>query len=237
MHFEFLIEDQSGAKAMEILCPKIIGSSEHTHRIHSYRGGGRDIPSKGSGVSPNKRIFFNRLPSLLKGFGKTYPEQVNGQACYIIVICDLDNENEFDFMIKLNSILDACPYKPVVRFCLSIEEFEAWYLGDLDAVRAAYPRAKATILRRYVNDSICGTWELLADAVFSGGSSALKRQGWQRVGEEKSKWAENIAQNMDIDVNKSPSFRGMVRGVRELFCATCPKIQTSHTIPISKLTE
>ena len=40
MHFEFLTEDQSSARAMEILVPKLLGT-EHTFRMHPYKGIGR----------------------------------------------------------------------------------------------------------------------------------------------------------------------------------------------------
>ena len=35
MHFEFLTEDQSSARAMEILIPKVLGDAI-TFRIHPY---------------------------------------------------------------------------------------------------------------------------------------------------------------------------------------------------------
>ena len=36
MHYEILIEDRSGKRAMEILAPMLLGS-ENSFRIHSYR--------------------------------------------------------------------------------------------------------------------------------------------------------------------------------------------------------
>jgi predicted ATPase len=68
------------------------------------------------------------------------------------------------------------------------------------------PRAKDAVLNTYVNDSICGTWEKLADAVFPGGSAALSAKGWQAIGAEKSLWAEKITPHMDVNNNASPSF-------------------------------
>ena len=56
------------------------------------------------------------------------------------------------------------------------------------------------------NDSICGTWEKLADALFSGGARNLQTQGWQAVGKEKAAWAEKIPPHMEVDKNASPSF-------------------------------
>ena len=37
MHFEILVEDRSGKKALDILVPKIIGML-HTFKVHSYKG-------------------------------------------------------------------------------------------------------------------------------------------------------------------------------------------------------
>ena len=72
------------------------------------------------------------------------------------------------------------------------------------------------MLNGYINDSICGTWEHLADAVYPGGSTSLKAQGWWAVGREKSVWSEKIAPQMEIDRNTSPSFRYFLKKVREL---------------------
>ena len=110
------------------------------------------------------------------------------------------------FRQELFNILNACNPQPETRFCISIEEGEAWFLGDIPAVKSAYPKAKDAVLNTYVNDSICGTWERLADAVYSGGSSALSAKGWQAVGAEKSQWAERITPHMDVTNNASPSF-------------------------------
>ena len=101
-------------------------------------------------------------------------------------------------------------------FVFAVEEGEAWLLGDIPAVKAAYPKAKEDVLNGYQNDAICGTWELLADAVSSGGSSALRKKGWQAVGREKSDWAEIIAPHMDVDANASSSFRYFRDKLRDL---------------------
>jgi hypothetical protein len=105
-------------------------------------------------------------------------------------------------------VLRNCDPKPETCFCMAIEEGEAWLLGDIAAVRTAYPDAKDVILRSYENDSICGTWETLAEAVYPGGSKALIRRGCQAVGAEKFTWAaERICPNMDVENNSSPGFQ------------------------------
>ena len=72
------------------------------------------------------------------------------------------------------------------------------------------------MLSGYNNDSICGTWEVLADAIYAGGSGALKKQRWWSVGRQKSAWSENIAPLMDVDNNASPSFCYFRDKLREL---------------------
>jgi hypothetical protein len=62
-------------------------------------------------------------------------------------------------------------------------------------------------LRSYEQDSICGTWEWLADAVFHGGAERLEEVGYPQIGREKCQWADNIGQYMNIDANQSPSFQ------------------------------
>jgi len=110
------------------------------------------------------------------------------------------------FRRELFGIRNLCNPKPKTRFCIAIEEGEAWLLGDMNAVKSAYPRAKKQALKSYDNDSICGTWERLADAVFPGGSSALSAGGFQAIGSEKSEWAKRITPHMDVLNNASPSF-------------------------------
>lgn len=71
MHFEVLVEDQSGKKALEIIIPKIIGT-EDSFRIHSYKGIGR-IPRNLAGYkNPSGRLLLDRLPGLLRGYGVTF---------------------------------------------------------------------------------------------------------------------------------------------------------------------
>jgi hypothetical protein len=205
MHFEILVEDHSGKKALDMLVPKIVGNT-HTFRVHPYKGIGR-IPRhmKDTGDA-SRRILLENLPKLLKGYGKTFNSYPARYPAVVILVCDLDDKCLKAFRQELFDILDQCHPKPETRFCIAIEEGEAWFLGDLNAVRNAYPHAKDHDLRSYVNDSICGTWEKLADAVFKGGSSALRAKGWQAIGTEKSRWAEKIPPHMRISTNASPSF-------------------------------
>lgn len=205
MHFEILVEDQSGKKALNILIPKLIGL-EHTFKVHPYKGVGRIPKNLGCNADASKRILLTQLPKLLRGYGKTFANYPGDYSAAVILICDLDAKCLKAFRTELYAILDACNPRPETRFCVAIEEGEAWFLGDIPALKKAYPKAKDAVLNTYINDSICGTWEKLADAIFPGGSVALSTKGWQAIGAEKSIWAEKITPHMDVNNNTSPSF-------------------------------
>lgn len=212
MHFEILAEDISGKRCLDILFPRI-KRPEATFRVISYKGIGRIPKSMKSSSDPRKRILLDNLPRLLKGYGRGFPA---GYEAVVIVVCDLDRRNFDEFLAELNTVLEACNPRPATRFCLAIEEGAAWILGDFPAIEAAFPEAKAGILASYVNDSICGTWEKLADTIYPGGAKALSRKGWQAVGIEKSRWAEEICPKMDIEANSSPSFCSFRDTIRSL---------------------
>ena len=214
MHFEILVEDQSGKKALDRIVPKIIGSC-HTFEIHPYKGAGY-IPEGLGKTGANKRILLDRLPKLLQGFGNTFSEYPEDYRAAVIVICDLDDKNCKNFLAELKEVLNRCDPKPETRFCIAIEEGEAWFLGDIPAIKRAYPKARNKILKKYENDSICNTWELLADAIFPGGREKLSAKGWSIVGAQKSEWAEKISPRMDVENNKSPSFNHFRNKLLEL---------------------
>lgn len=205
MHFEILIEDISGKTALDIIIPKIIDNA-HTFNIHPYKGIGRIPQGLTASSDPKKRILLDQLPRLIQGYGNTFAGYPPSYSAVLIIICDLDDRCLSNFRKELLDCADKCAVKPDTHFCIAIEEGESWYLGDIDAIKAAYPKAKVAILNSYINDSICGTWEKLADAIFSGGSQSLAKLGWQAVGNEKAAWASNISPHMNVDNNLSPSF-------------------------------
>lgn len=210
MHFEVLVEDLSGRVALDALLPKILGEP-HSWRTIAYKGLGR-IPKNLRGTQdPAKRQLLAQLPRLIEGYGKSL-----GDAAAVVVVVDLDRRDCITFKRELLDVLESRRPRPTTLFRIAIEESEAWLLGDRDAVLAGYPGANAAILNRYVPDSICGTWELLADAVYVGGSEALRRAGWQAVGAAKHEWARRIAPHIDVQRNRSASFQTFRRGLQRL---------------------
>jgi len=215
MHFELLVEDQSGKKALDILMPKIIGNA-HTFKVHPYKGIGRIPQNLQANADASKRILLDQLPRLLRGYGSAFASYPVDYPAAVIVVCDLDDRCLRLFRNELFAVLSECDPTPDTRFCIAMEEGEAWLLGDIPSIKAAYPGAKDIILNGYVNDSICDTWERLADAVYPDGSAALSAKGWQAIGTEKSAWAERITRYMNVDENASPSFGYFRDKVRQL---------------------
>ncbi len=211
MHFEILIEDQSGKIILETITGKILGE-DHAYRIIPYKGVGH-IPKDLSGrTDPRGRLLLNKLPRLLKGYGNSLREFPSA----VIVVVDLDDKDCLVFKQQMMNILNTCNPKPITLFRIAIEEIEAWLLGDPTAIKMAYPGVREQILNDYVQDSVCGTWETLADAIYPGGSQSLKNIGYPHIGRMKSKWAGNIAPYLDPERNHSKSFQVFRDGLRNL---------------------
>ena len=216
MHFEVLVEDRSGSTALHFIMEKILGAngSDHTWEIHPYKGVGRVPPNLRGVTDPKKRILLDRLLRILQGYGRSLKDI--GHLAAVVVVVDLDDRDCMAFKQELLNVLNACNPRPKTLFRIAIEESEAWLLGDRDAVKAACPGAKDSVLDGYVQDSICGTWEVLADAVHPGGSARLKKSGYPAAGVAKCEWAESIAPHLDMDRNRSRSFQVFRDGVKAL---------------------
>lgn len=204
MHFEILVEDASGKIALDHIVPKILGSDTmHSFRIRGYKGVGRIPKNMKTADGARKQFLLSMLPTMLQAYGKSLqPREQYG----VIVVVDSDRKDCHDFKGELLAVLDRCHPAPRVLFRIAIEEMEAWLLGDRNAIITAYPGARTAPLDSYVQDSICGTWEILADAIYPGGAEPLKRLGFPHTGQAKCDWAQRISPEMNIDENQSPSF-------------------------------
>lgn len=215
MHIEVLVEDSSGAALMGYLMPKLLGEAvdSHTWRIHNYKGIGR-IPKKMvAHTDVAKKTLLDNLPRLLEGYGQTPGYDA------VLVLVDTDDRDVAAFLRELKRVLAQCPHAPQTVFGLATEEIEAWYFGDKVALLEAYPRADKKVLNRYQQDAVCGTWEMLADALVKGGAAALKKQGFHKAGEFKHECAHRIGPLMDVMRNQSPSFGHTRQGVADLLAA------------------
>ena len=133
-----------------LLARMLVGES--TFAIHSFQG---------------KNNLLKKLPNRLRGYSKWIPENYR-----IVVVLDRDDDdcralkNQLETIATKSGLITRSrasghPWQVVNR--IAIEELEAWYFGDWEAVCKAFPRVPPTIPKRapYRNpDSIQGgTWE------------------------------------------------------------------------------
>ena len=129
MHIEFLVEEPSAEVALSNIIPKIIGH-DISFAIHPHQG---------------KQDLFKKLPGRLKGYRAWLPEDWR-----IVVLIDADKEDCKKLKAKLEEIArekrlltksatsGSSNFQVLNR--LAIEELEAWFFGDVEALHAAYPR-------------------------------------------------------------------------------------------------
>jgi hypothetical protein len=216
MHFEILVEGQNEVTALSILMPKIVGDykSPHTWKIHKHQGIGK-IPEDPA-VRPNikDKSLLHNLTAKLRAYGEE-----DDPDLVVVVLVDLDDRNDCAaFKNELVELLSHCDKKPHVLFRIAIEELEAWYLGDLAALKLAYPDVRQNVLDTYVQDSQIGTWEILAEMVYPGGLNALHAKGKRSrlVLQEKANWTKNICPHLDVEKNQSSSFLRFREGLRRM---------------------
>ena len=205
VHLEVLVEGISDKKAVGILIKKIIGKNprSHTWTIIYHQGLG-DMPCDfDAKINPKNRTLLHQLPKKLRGYED---EKKNNLA--IVVLVDGDKKDCTEFKSDLLKISKHCCPSTKIIFRIAIEELEAWFFGDQEALKKAYPKANQKQLNSYVQDTQDmkdGTWEFLAGVI------GIKRR---RI--SKTEWAENICPYMDVENNKSPSFRVFRDGIRDM---------------------
>ena len=200
MHIELMVEEPSAEAALTNLLPKILGATA-SFRIHVYQG---------------KLDLLGSLERRLRGYRHWLPDDWR-----IVVLVDVDRD---DCHHLKQRIVDAArnaglttkqgnlPDRFEVLSRLAVEELEAWFFGDVQALNAAYPRVPVTLNRRakYRNpDAISGgTWEAL--------ERELQRVGYFRSGLAKITAAREISQHMVPERNTSRSFQVFLRGLMSL---------------------
>jgi hypothetical protein len=206
MHLEICVEDASGKILVEQILARIL-REDVSWRVHGYRGVGRIPKDLKSTENASHRILLDSLPKLIRGCANT------PYVTALIFIVDTDKKDCKEFLQQLKALHLSISPKANVIFRLAIEEMESWLLGDSEAIKAAYPNVIEGPLKGYIQDSVCGTWEVLADAIHPGGAAALKAAGWPAPGEAKCNWARNIPPHMNFDGNKSPSFQRLLKAL------------------------
>jgi len=213
MHLQFLVEDISGKVLIDRVMEKLVEEGrQFTYDCKSFKGiGGFKKKGKISDVKTNK--LLNDLWIYLGGFNRYFQ---NYEACLVVVL-DNDKRNTEEFKKELEGYAIPTLLMMDYVFCIAVEEMEAWLLGDEQALFSAYPEARESKYKEYVQDSLCGTWEILADVVFQGGIKRFKKEcpTYREVGKYKIEWAEKIGAHLVLDNNKSPSFQFFLSEMRK----------------------
>ena len=133
------------------------------------------------------------------------------------MVLDSDDDDVDKLYQKIEALIRQTAPGRFFVIGISVEEMEAWLLGDPVALHQAFPEADLSLLKTYSQDSICGTWELLAQ-ILEGREKGqeLARIGYPAVGIFKAKWAESIAPWLDPERNKSPSLQLFLKRFRSI---------------------
>ena len=203
MLIEILSEDKSGAVVVERLSERIAECEgiKAQVNVHPHRGCG-SLPKDMTAKPPKfANSLLDLLPSEFRAYNKTYA----GKDIILIIALDSDDKDPQALRQEIYSV--ASKFAPDIRSVVGIstEEIEAWVLGDKSAIIEAYPDTNKDVLDSYVQDSVCGTWEILCRAV-SENAEELIDIGYPAIGHYKALWTENISKYMLPQRNVSPSF-------------------------------
>jgi hypothetical protein len=201
MHLEFLLEEESCAEALRILVPKMLGN-DVSFFPHTFQG---------------KKNLLDSLPARLHGYSKWLPDDWR-----IIVLIDRDNDDCLELKRTMEECAANCGLATRSRMGsgkriqvlnrIAVEELEAWYFGDIEAIVGAFPKVPLSLrAKKGFRDSDAisgGTWESL--------ERVLQKQGYYRAGIAKIELARCIAAHMDPKRNTSKSFRTFYNGLTGL---------------------
>lgn len=201
MHLEFLVEEASLSITLEYILPKILPNTV-TFKTHDFRG---------------KDELIRKLPNRLKGYKAWLPDDWK-----IVILIDEDRQDckilkqkleeiaiNAGFITKTSRNIDQ-DFQVLNR--IVIEELEAWFFGDINAICQAYPKISPHLTKkksfREPDKIQGGTWEAL--------EKVLKQAGYHQGGLEKFKAAKAISPYMNPSINKSYSFQIFYQSLLEM---------------------
>lgn len=188
---EVLVEERSVEDFLTVLIPKLL--PDVSVGFHNFQ---------------SKRSLLHKLESRLAAYKYWLPKNH-----HILVLVDRDSDDCKELKRQLEDTATRCgfvtrssrsagePYQVTNR--ILVEELEAWFFGDWEAVQAAYPKLPANIPnRRRFRDSDNikgGTWDAF--------ERVLQEAGYFKTGLRKIEVARAVSVNMDPWRNRSNSFR------------------------------
>lgn len=200
IELEFFVEEESAQIALSILIPKILAEFSYSFNIHPYQG---------------KQDLLRNLPNRLKAYLH------NNENTKIIILIDRDDEDCTQLKAKLEKIARnvglstrSNPHHSGNFYIvnrIAIEELEAWFFGDIEAIRAVYPRIPKTLDKKQAYRN--------PDEIRGGTSEQLEKllKDYYPNGLPKTIVAREVSQHMNPDNNQSKSFQVFRDALRDLF--------------------
>lgn len=198
-HLELLVEEPSMEAFLSALLPRLLPQGR-TFAVHPFQG---------------KRDLIERLEARLRGYARSLPPDWR-----IVVVVDRDEEDCVALKQQLEEMAGRAGlltrkrsgnanWQVVNR--IAIEELEAWYFGDWEAVCAAYPGVSPNVPRRRGfrdSDGVAGgTWEAF--------ERVMRSYGYFRGGLAKIDAARSIGAHAHPTRSTSASFLAFVSAIGE----------------------
>lgn len=190
-HLEILVEEASMEAFLRALMPGLLGDAV-PFNVYPHQG---------------KQDLLDKLPNRLSGYARWLPP-----TWRIVVVVDQDDDACAELKKRLEQMAAATGLRTrtaagstvwQIVNRIAIEELEAWYFGDWQAVQKVYPRVNATVPRQAKfrdPDAVAGgTWEAF--------ERVLQNAGYFKSGLRKIEAARDLGAVIDPSRNRSPSFR------------------------------
>jgi hypothetical protein len=184
---------------LRALLPRLLPRGR-TFEVHPFQG---------------KSDLVGKLEARLRGYSRWLPIDWR-----IVVVVDRDDDDCQVLKLQLEGIAQRAGLTTRTRAAsvqwqlvnrMAVEELEAWYFGDWQAVRAAYPRVSANVTSRAGfrhPDAIAGgTWEAFERVV--------QKHGYFKGGLAKIEAARAIGVHVDPERTASRSFAVFWRAIAE----------------------
>ncbi len=191
VHLECLVEEPSMEAFLRALLPRVL-PQDCTFEVYPFQG---------------KDDLLGNLEARLKAYASWLPEDWR-----IVVVVDRDNDDCRALKQSLETIARRAGLRTRTRGGrarwqvvnrIAIEELEAWYFGNWDAVRAVYPGVSEHVPQQRGfrdPDAIAGgTWEAF--------ERVMNRHGYFTGGLRKIEAARAIGGQIDVARSTSRSFR------------------------------
>jgi len=182
----FLVEDLSMRKFLEGILLRL-GFESHHFRIKHHQG---------------KEDLIRNLDKVVKKESK--------EANFLFVLVDQDKRNCYEFKKEIKEKMQNCACNYKIR--IACYELEAWFLGDMDAIKQCSQKFKPDFFRnkeKYRNiDSLPKPSSIIEEIV----------PDLKKIYSRKDKFASEISKYIDLNdkINQSHSFNVFLETIKSI---------------------